>query len=119
LTKKRLKYLKKVSFHSSNHLIQTKKLEQNMNLPANWKPVVGWICLILSLCCTTVFWTLPFSGLSATVIGTGVLAAMLTGKTLFGISIYLLGKKYIDQLKARFLGRKKKEETPPSEDNDN
>jgi hypothetical protein len=90
-----------------------------MNLPANWKPVVGWICLILSLCCTTVFWTLPFSGLSKTLIATGVLSAMLTGKTLFGISIYLLGKKYIDQLKARFLGIKKKEETPPSEDNDN
>lgn len=106
------------SFSFTNSFNTNKKLEQNMNLPANWKPVVGWICLILSLCCTTVFWTLPFSGLSVTAIGTGILAAMITGKTLFGISVYLLGKKYIDQLKSRFFGRKKKDDTPPLEDND-
>jgi hypothetical protein len=89
-----------------------------MNLPTNWKPIVGWICLILSLSCTAVFWILPFSGLSVGTIAAGIMAAMLTGKALFGISIYLLGKKYIDKLKSRFFGRKKTEDIPPLGDND-
>ena len=81
-----------------------------MNLPTNWKPIVGWTCLILSLCCTAVFWIVPFLGWSVGAAATGILAAMLTGKTLFAISVFLLGKKYIDQLKARFFRRKKTEE---------
>ncbi len=89
-----------------------------MNLPANWKFVAGWICLILSLCCTAVLWTLPFSGLPVKTIATGVFAAVLTGKTLFATAIYLLGKKIIDQLKQRFFGRKKSADAPLSEDND-
>ena len=89
-----------------------------MNLPTNWKPIVGWICLILSLCCTTVFWTLPFSGLSVGVIAAGIMAAMLTGKALLGISVYLLGKKYIDRLKSRFLGKKKTDDTPAAVEKD-
>jgi hypothetical protein len=83
-----------------------------MNLPTNWKPIVGWICLILSLCCTAVFWILPFSGWSVSAIAAGIMAAMLTGKFLLATSVYLLGKKYIDQLKSRFLGRKKTEDIP-------
>jgi hypothetical protein len=83
-----------------------------MNLPTHWKTIVGWTSLILSLCCTAVFWTLPFSGWSVGAIASGILAAMLTGKALFAIAIYFLGKKYVDQLKNRFFRRKKTEETP-------
>jgi uncharacterized membrane protein YoaK (UPF0700 family) len=88
-----------------------------MNIPAHLKPVIGWTCLILSLCCTAVFWILPFSGLSVGAIAGGIMTAMLTGKTLLAISVYLLGKKYVDQLKSRFFGRKKTEDKPPLEDN--
>jgi F0F1-type ATP synthase assembly protein I len=89
-----------------------------MNIPANWKPIIGWTCLILSLCCTAVFWILPFSGWSVSTIAGGIMAAMLTGKTLLAISVYFLGKKYVDQLKSRFLGRKKAVEKTPLGDND-
>jgi hypothetical protein len=89
-----------------------------MNLPSNWKPIAGWICLVLSVCCTATYLSLPFSGFSLGTIATGVLVAMVMGKILFASAIFLLGKKYIDQLKARFLGRKKTAETPPFEDND-
>jgi hypothetical protein len=88
-----------------------------MNLPANWKTVIGWTSLVLSLCCTAVFWTLPFMGLSVGQVAAGIMTAMLTGKCLLAVAAYFLGKKYIDQLKTRFLGRKKTVESPPVEDN--
>ena len=89
-----------------------------MNIPTNWKPIAGWICLILSVFCTATYLTLPFSGFSVGTIATGIVVAMIMGKILFASAIYLLGKKYIDQLKRRLLGRKKTEDTPPSGDND-
>jgi hypothetical protein len=89
-----------------------------MNLSARWKTIIGWTSLALSLCCTAVFWIMPFSGLSVGAIAAGIAAAMLTGKCLLAIAVYFLGKKYIDQLKNRFFGRKKSAETPILEDDD-
>jgi hypothetical protein len=89
-----------------------------MNLPDNWKPKVGWICLILSVFCPAIYLTLPFSGLPIGTIATGVLVAVITGKILFALAIYLLGKKYIDQLKSRFFGRKKTAGKPSLGEND-
>lgn len=90
-----------------------------MNLPTNWKPIAGWICLILSVCCMATYMTLPFSGLSLGTIAKGVITAMILGKVLFFSAVYLLGKPYMNQLKSRFLGRKKTDETPTLGDNDN
>jgi hypothetical protein len=100
-----------------NHQFKNKKIKK-MTIPAHLKPIIGWICLILSLCCTAVFWILPFSGWSVSSIAAGIMTAMLTGKFLLATSVYLLGKKYVDQLKSRFLGRKKAVDTPPLGDND-
>jgi hypothetical protein len=89
-----------------------------MNLPANWKTIAGWSCLLLSVCCTATYLTLPFSGFAVGTIATGVVIAMIMGKILFASSIYFLGKKYMDQLKNRLLGRKKTEDAPSFGDND-
>jgi membrane protein DedA with SNARE-associated domain len=89
-----------------------------MNIPANWKTIAGWACLLLSICCTATYLTLPFSGFAVETKATGVVIAMILGKILFASSVYLLGKKYMDQLKNRLLGRKKTEDVPSLGDND-
>jgi membrane-anchored glycerophosphoryl diester phosphodiesterase (GDPDase) len=89
-----------------------------MNLPSNWKTIAGWACLLLSVCCTATYLTLPFSGFAGQTIVTGVAIAMIMGKILFASAIYFLGKKYVDQLKNRLLGRKKTEDAPSFGDND-
>ena len=62
-----------------------------------WKTKIGWLLLALSLCCTALVFSLPFSDMSLKKITVGVAAAMITGKSLFAVSAILLGKPVIEQ----------------------
>jgi hypothetical protein len=73
-----------------------------------WKTKIGWLLLALSLCCTALVFSLPFSDMSLKKITVGVAAAMITGKSLFAVSAILLGKPVIEQLKNRFRFWEKK-----------
>ena len=75
-----------------------------------WKTSLGWILLALSLCCTAVVFSLPFSDMPVRKITVGVAAAMITGKSLFAVSAMLLGKPVLEQLKKRFQFWKKRNE---------
>ena len=74
-----------------------------------WKTKIGWLLLALSLCCTALVFSLPFSDMSLKKITVGVAAAMITGKSLFAVSAILLGKPVIEQLKNRFRFWEKKD----------
>lgn len=74
-----------------------------------WKTKIGWLLLALSLCCTALVFSLPFSDMSLRKITVGVAAAMITGKSLFAVSAILLGKPVIEQLKNRFRFWEKKD----------
>lgn len=76
-----------------------------------WKTKLGWLSLGLSLCCTAVVFSLPFSDLPTKKIVAGVAAAMLTGKGLFALSIIILGKPVIEKLKGQFRFWKKDADT--------
>ncbi|MCC6283145.1 MAG: transporter suffix domain-containing protein [Saprospiraceae bacterium] len=73
-----------------------------------WKTKIGWLLLALSLCCTALVFSLPFSDMPVRKITVGVAAAMITGKSLFAVSAMLLGKPVLEQLKNRFRFWKKK-----------
>lgn len=73
-----------------------------------WKTKLGWLLLALSLCCTALVFSLPFSDMPVRKITVGVAAAMITGKSLFAVSAMLLGKPVLEQLKNRFRFWKKK-----------
>ncbi len=74
-----------------------------------WKTKIGWLLLALSLCCTALVFSLPFSDMPVKKVTIGVAAAMITGKGLFAVSAMLLGKPVIEQLKRRFQFWKKRD----------
>jgi len=74
-----------------------------------WKTKLGWLLLALSLCCTVLVFSLPFTDMPVKKITISVAAAMITGKSLFAVSAILLGKPVIEQLKNRFRFWKKQD----------
>jgi hypothetical protein len=74
----------------------------------NWKTTLGWLLLALSLCCTAVVFSFPFSSFSLQTKAVGIGTAMIVGKGLFAVSVIILGKPVIEKLKSRFRfwGRK-------------
>ncbi|MFN4255708.1 MAG: transporter suffix domain-containing protein [Saprospiraceae bacterium] len=67
----------------------------------NWKTTLGWLLLGLSLCCTAIVFSLPFSSFSLQTKAVGIGAAMIVGKGLFAASVVILGRPVIGRLKSR------------------
>jgi multisubunit Na+/H+ antiporter MnhB subunit len=72
------------------------------------KKYIGFLILALSLVCTVIVFSIPFSNWDLKWKTIGIASAMVTGKVLFGISVPILGKPVINSLKQKFLRFKRK-----------